>query len=100
MTPEPSPATPADADLDNLIDRLDTHMGKADIEEVLRDCRKAATELQSLRDKLRAIVEQYDHVRLGQSISRMDTSEAEAVLHALMNDARNTLATIRSADNG
>lgn len=38
-------------DLDELIERLTSHMGKAEVPDLLRDCRLAADELSRLRGR-------------------------------------------------
>lgn len=43
------------SDIDALIERLDSHMGKADMGEVLADCRLAAQTILALREALQRI---------------------------------------------
>lgn len=46
--------------MSDLIERLQSHMGKADMGEVLADCRLAATAIESLRAENARLTEERD----------------------------------------
>lgn len=41
----------------DIVEELEAHMGKAEVPDLLRDCRKAASEITRLREELRAATE-------------------------------------------
>lgn len=92
MTPEPSPATPADADLVERLQRLAIQSNDGNLRGPALE---AATELQSLREKLRVAVEGLEKIEAG----NFNCSPHQFGM-AMQSVAEDTLNSIRSADNG
>ena len=87
---------------EDIVERLEAHMGKADIGDVLPDCREAAKEIRSLRAKLDVAVKALEWYRNHVSECRKIGGQGDQSRQALDHDggtrARTALAAIKEGE--